>query len=168
MGRQSRGHRERRAERAGQAHKLEQELRQLVDEDAVFWTAENCPEEVRVSNLQDILAFESVGTGTSLFEGLQEHGLDLPAPDKLDERQCLERIQRILTALALLRIFVVGFEDMNPRELYAKLWNETLWEGCYVEKRNPDAFTLIDVSHRMSRSELLGLMEELRKPPSVH
>jgi hypothetical protein len=168
MGRKSREHRERRAERAGRAHDLEQELKRLTDGDSVFWTANECPEEVRVSNLQDILAFESVGTGPSLFEGLQEHGLDLPPPEKLDERQSVERIRRILRALARLRIFLVGFEDLDPRQFYAKLWNETLWEGCYVEKRNPGAFTLIDVSHKMSRSDLLGIMEELQKPPSVH
>jgi hypothetical protein len=97
MGRRSREHWERQRRRVQDAAKssreaqtsaqgtdrtaeLEAELRSLADGDAVFWTSQDCPAEVRESNLEDILAFESVGSGTSLFEGLQEHGVDLPQP----------------------------------------------------------------------------------------
>lgn len=149
------------------ASKLEEELKSLADGDAVFWTSGNCPAEIRRSNLEDILAFESVGSGTSLFEGLQEHGLELPPPEKLDERQSAEKVTEVLQALASLRIFLIGIEDMTPRQFYSTLWNQTLWEGCYIEKRNPGALTLIDVSHRLSRSDLLEFLEDLKRSGSV-
>ncbi len=178
MGRQSREHRERRErllrERragrkpAGRAGDLEEELKGLADGDAVFWTAPNCPADVRVSNLEDILAFESVGSGTSLFEGLEEHGIKLPRPEELDERQSAEKSMDVMLALAELRIFLIGFEHMNPRELYSRLWHETLWEGCFVEKRNPGAVTIIDVSHELPRSEILKRLEALSKGSTIH
>jgi hypothetical protein len=77
MGRKSREHRERRerrfrseskkpsdaSTRSDRAEQLESELKRLADGDAIFWTSGDCPAEVRVSNLEDILAFESVGSG---------------------------------------------------------------------------------------------------------
>jgi len=51
----------------------------------------------------------------------------------------------VLHALARLRIFLVGSTN-DRRESYSTIWNQTLWEGCYIEKRNPEACTLIDVS----------------------
>lgn len=181
MGRKSREHRERRERRlqdalkesgkgtgADRASELEEELKSLADGDAVFWTSGNCPAEIRQSNLEDILAFESVGSGTSLFEGLQEHGLELPPPEKLDERQSAEKVTEVLQALAGLRIFLIGFEDMTARQFYATLWNQTLWEACYVEKRNPGALTVIDISHRLSRSDILAFLEDLKRSSSIH
>lgn len=126
------------------------------------------PAEIWESNLEDVLAFESVGSGISLFEGLQEHGLDLPQPEKLDDRQSAEKVAEVLYALVALGIFLVGFDDLSPREFYSTLWNDTLWEGCYVEKRNPGALTIIDVSHMMSRSEILQTLEDMQKTASVH
>jgi hypothetical protein len=153
---------------AGRAKELEEELNRLADGDAVFWSSENCPGELWESNLEDVLAFESVGTGTSVFEGLQQHGVILPAPERLDEQECAEKATEVLHALARQRIFLFGFDDMTAREFYSTLWNQTLWEGCYVEKRNPGAITLIDVSHKMLRSEMLQFLEELKRAGSVH
>ena len=155
-------------DQAKRIEELEDRLKRLTDGDAVFWSRPGSPADIRESNLEDVLAFESVGSGTSLFEGLQEHGLDLPQPEKLDERQSAEKVAEVLCALAALRVFLVGFDDLNAREFYSTLWNETLWEGCYVEKQNPGALTIIDVSHRMSRSEILQILEDMRKTASVH
>ncbi len=168
MGRQSREHRERRESkgenpRNDRVRQLEEELNRLMDGETFFWTSNDCPPEVEESNLEDILAFESVGTGTSLFDGLQEHGLDLPHPDKLDDAQCEEKTGQVMRALEELRIVLIGFQGMSAREFYSTLWNQTLWEGCYVKKRNRGAMTIIDVSHSIPRSEMLQWLEEAAK-----
>lgn len=156
---------QKRTDRAGE---LEEELRQLAGGDAVFWISGDVPEEIRVSNLEDILAFESVESGTSLFEGLQEHGIKLPPPEELDESRSIDKVTELVGELARLRIFLTGFDDMSPREFYSTLWNQTLWEACYVEKRNPGALTIIDVSHKMSQSDLLQWIEDLEQSATVH
>jgi hypothetical protein len=155
-------------DQANRIEELEDRLKRLVDGDAVFWSLPGMPAEIRESSLEDVLAFESVGSGTSLFDGLQEHGLDLPQPEKLDERQSAEKVAEVLNALAALGIFLMGFDHLNAREFYSTLWKQTLWEGCYVEKRNPGALTIIDVSHRMLRSEIMQILEDMQKTASVH
>jgi hypothetical protein len=172
MGRKSREHRERREKRLGSkpAEKtamLEEEIRRLKEEDVVFWNARDCPADMRETHLEDILAFESVSTGTSLFSGLMENGIDLPPPETLDEEQSAKKIGQVVSALMELQIILVGFEHMSAREFYRTLWNETLWEGCHVKKRLPGAFTIMDVSHSISKSEILKIIEEAARANSV-
>lgn len=172
MGRKSREHRENREKRAAalelsRIHELEEELRHLTDGDAVFWSASHCPPEIHRAGLEDVLAFESVESGVSLFEGLQDHGIDLPRPETLDAPQSVEKIRQILVALAELQVYLIGFEHMSPRQFYWTLWNETLWEGCYVQKRFPGSSTIMDVSHSIPRSEILKHLDALTQSSSV-
>lgn len=184
MGRKSRLKREKREARLGcgpanpacgragektqAAHiaELEDRLRDLTDGE--FETGGDLPPEIQETHLEDILAFESVGSGTSLFQGLEAHGVQLPPPEKLDDRQSAEKANEVLHALAGIGVFLIGFEHMTPREFYSRIWHQTLWEGCYVEKRLPGAVTLIDVSHSMSRSDWRHFTEELRRTGTVH
>ena len=155
-------------EQAARIRKLQEDLNRLSDGEAVFRTSPACPSDVQEADLEDILAFESVGKGISLFEGLQMHGVDLPSPEKLDELQSQRKVMEVLNALADLRIFLIGFDGMSGREFYRTLWDQTLWEGCYVRKRHPGAITLIDVSHRMMRSEIEQYLDNLMKETAVH
>jgi hypothetical protein len=183
MGRQLRKHRERREsnvqngggcpncanpEQASRLMKLQNEINDLADGEAVFRAAPDCPADAFESNLEDIRAFEAVGSGISLFVGLQMHGMDLPLPEQLDERQSTQKAKEVLEALQDLQIFLVGFERMTARELYSTLYNQTLWEGCYIRKRDPGAVTLIDVSHKMARSEIMQCLDNLMKRSSIH
>jgi len=168
MGKKSREHRERRERQSDKANRLEEELRRLADGDVTFGKLPKCPDGFWESNLEDILAFESVGSGTSLFDGLQQHGLDLPHPDKLDELQSAKKVAEVLKALEELQIILVGCSNMSARRFYRILWNQTLWEGCYVKKKHPGALTVMDVSHSIPRSEMLALMEKAAKAGTVH
>jgi hypothetical protein len=173
MDRKSRERRERREEKesgskSDRAKQLEEKLTRLADGDAFFWTSKDCPPDLCESNLEDILAFESVGSGTSLFLGLQEHGMDLPNPEELNEQQSAAKVQEVLNALLELQIILVGFDGMSAHKLYSTLWNETLWEGCYVKKRHPGAMTVIDVSHRIPRSEILKVLGEIARSSQTH
>jgi len=146
---------------------LEAELTNLSDGDAEFWSRPGFPANARESNLEDILQFESVGSGVSLFEGLQRIGMDLPPPEELDECQSERKAMEVVKALAALRIFLIGFDEMDGREFYSTLWHQTLWEGCYMKKRHPGAITLIDVSHKMLKSDMVKYLENLAKAESI-
>jgi len=39
------------------------------------------------------------------------------------------------------------FETLGVPLLQGRAFTAALWKGCYVKKRNPGAFTIIDVSH---------------------
>jgi hypothetical protein len=154
--------------RAKRIKNLEEKLNKLADGKAVFWTPPECPAGIQESNLENILAFESVESGISLFEGLQLHGTKLPPPRKLDELQSQRKVMEILNALAALGIFLIGFDTMSACELYSTLWNQTLWEGCYVKKNLSDGICLIDVSHKMTQSEILEFIGATKHTNSIH
>jgi hypothetical protein len=183
MGRQSRKHRERResnfqeerpcpdganSEQSSRIMKLQDGIKNLADGEAVFQVSPDCPADTYESDLEDIRAFEAVGSGISLFVGLQMHGMNLPPPEQLDELQSMLKAKEVLDALADLRIFLMGFEEMTGQELYATLYNQTLWEGCYVKKRNPSAVTMIDVSRKMPQSKMMQFLGNLFKKNTVH
>jgi hypothetical protein len=155
-------------ERTGRIKKLRNELNSISEGKAVFKASPDIPADALESGLEDIIAFESVGSGISLFEGLQQHGMKLPPPDKLNEFKSARKVMEIFRALEELRIFLIGFEEMNARELYSKLWHQTLWEGCYVKKRYPGAITLIDVSHKMMQSDIQQYLDDLMKANRIH
>ena len=155
-------------QQAERIQKLKEELNDFAGGGAEFKTSPTCPADVQESELEDILAFESVGKGISMFEGLQMHGMDLPPPGKLDEIESRRKALEVLHALADIRIFIIGFEKMSGRELYRTLWHQTLWEGCYVTKRHPRAITLIDVSRKMKRSEIQRYLDKLMQESVVH
>lgn len=134
-------------EQADRIKRLQENLKNICGR-VFFGTSPDLPADVQEKDLEDVLAFEAVGKGISLFEGLQNHGVDLPHPEKLDEKQSRRKAREVLNALADLRIFLAGTDGMSGCRLYRTLWEQTLWEGCYVKKRNPDAVTVIDVSRK--------------------
>jgi hypothetical protein len=160
------------AEQAGtyDRDRLVAELKDQIirDHDAAFEIAEDIPLDVQEAHLKDIIAFESVSSGVSLFQGLEQHGVKLPRPETLSEKQCITKVLQVFRALAANGVLLIGYEEMDPISLYAKLWHETLWEGCYLENRPPGALTMIDVSRSMSGSDWRNLMEDLKKAPMVH
>ena len=183
MGRKSREKRERRARRNGNSSptlspeagnrpdrvaQLEAELNRMADGDTSFWNREGCPAEVRESHLKDVMAFESLSSGPSLFEGLQANGVDLPPPKQLSERQCAKKVVEILEALAEVQVLVIGFEQWSPKQAYTKFWEETLWEGCYVKKKTPGGLTLIDASHSLTRCDFERLVGDMMRAQFVN
>jgi hypothetical protein len=149
-------------------NKLQDTINDLSNGSSILKLSPNIPADIMESHLEDIVNFESVGSGTSLFEGLQQHGMKLPRPEELNEFLSSRKAMEIFRALDKLGVFLIGFEGMTARELYSILWNQTLWEGCYVKRLNPGSITLIDVSHKMKQSEIHQFLDDMMKPESIH
>jgi hypothetical protein len=153
-----------RLERIGE---IERELNRLADGEYTSGkVSPNLSLEDRQNYLENILAFESVGSGPSLFEGLEANGVRLPRPEQLSDRQCIRKVTKIMKGLSKIGVFLMGFEHLNPRELYTTLFHQTLWEGCYVKRRHPGSVTFIDVSRR-PHSKLVAGMRLLEKAQRV-
>lgn len=179
MGRKSREKRERREARkrsslvnpvptiGGRIEELKKQLELMAGGDAEFWSSEELPPDFEESYLEDIVAFESVETGLSLFEGLKQNGIELPDPETLDEEESREKVIEILAALADLRVFIIGDDGMSGHQLYSILWKETLWEGCYVKRKNPASMTMIDVS-RGFKAKMRRALRSLQKRAVIH
>lgn len=179
MGRKSREKRERREARKGLSlvnpvptggasiEKLKKQLELLAGGDAEFWSSEELPPDFEQSYLEDIVAFESVETGVPLFEGLQQNGVELPDPETLGEEESRAKVIEILEALAELKVFIIGDDGMSGRKLYSVLWKETLWEGCYVKRKNPASMTMIDVSRGL-KAKMRRTLRNLQRKAVIH
>jgi hypothetical protein len=155
-------------DRSDRIRELEEDLSRRAGGDVSFWNRGDCPSDLRESHLEDVRAFESLSSGPSLFQGLEANGVNLPPPEKLNQRQCAKKVLEILKALARVQVVIIGFEHWSPKQAYAKFWEETLWEGCYVEKKTPGGITVIDASHSLSRSDFERSIKQLMGPQFVN
>jgi hypothetical protein len=97
-----------------------------VDEE-LTWMSDDCPPEVAAQFWQSVAAYEQAPL-TTHFQQLEVVGVELPAPDALDDVRLTAKLWEVLEALARLRIFLSQTDHLSDRELYTLLWRELLRE----------------------------------------
>jgi hypothetical protein len=68
------------------------------------------------------------GPTTTNFQQLIEKGVALPRPDEIADADVRTKLWEVLSGLSELRVYLDHTDHLSERELYAKLWNETLRE----------------------------------------
>jgi hypothetical protein len=76
---------------------------------------------------EPLLAFEN-GPFTTNFDQLIKAGVEVPAPETLDDSQLHHALWNVISALADLRVFITHTDHLNDRALYTQLWHDTLRE----------------------------------------
>ncbi|MEO6064793.1 MAG: hypothetical protein ABIP49_03295, partial [Lysobacterales bacterium] len=66
------------------------------------------------------------GPTTTYFQQLLDAGVQLPEPDSVSEADIRTRLWEVIAGLEKLRAFLEHTNHLSDRELYAKLWRETL------------------------------------------
>lgn len=77
--------------------------------------------------LENIVAYESA-PWTTHYQQLEEAGIELPAPETMDDEKLTARLWEVIEALVRMRVFVDSTNHLNDRELYALLWSDVLHE----------------------------------------
>lgn len=80
---------------------------------------------------EHITAYENAEWITS-FELLIQGGMELPAPEELDDSQLNAKLWEVIRGLAMQRTFLYCTDHLSDRELYEQLWHDVLRE------ENPD------------------------------
>jgi hypothetical protein len=66
------------------------------------------------------------GPTTTNFQQLIEKGVELPEPDSVGDADIRTKLWAVLAGLAELRVYLDHTDHLSDRELYAKLWSDTL------------------------------------------
>ncbi|MEE7626149.1 hypothetical protein V3O24_08245 [Methylobacter sp. Wu8] len=91
-----------------------------------------------------VVAFEEAEWTTS-FDQLVQGGMELPAPEALDDSQLSAKLWEVIRGLAMLRTFLYCTDHLSDRELYEELWHEVLREETPDMPVNEDSACHIDL-----------------------
>ena len=72
-----------------------------------------------------MLLFEN-GPTTTHFQQLIEKGVELPEPDLVGDDDIRTKLWEVLAGLGELRVYLDHTDHLSDRELYARLWHDTL------------------------------------------
>lgn len=110
-----------------QADEFVPEGEEAVAEGELVWMSEECPPEMAAQFRMSVAAYEQA-PWTTHFQELVDAGVELPAPESMDDRKLAAKLSEVIDALARLRVFLSQTDHLSDRKLYTLLWGDTLRE----------------------------------------
>lgn len=89
-------------------------------------------------------AWES-GESPTLQEELASAGYVIPHPGTVVESELKRKLWDLVNALADLRVFLHHTDHLTDREVYCRLWEESITDSVIVMPHNPDFASHIDM-----------------------
>ncbi|MDO9268347.1 MAG: hypothetical protein Q7T96_04460 [Methylobacter sp.] len=115
------------AERQEHLLDLQRRAQEFVEDEMSFFESEQMSTELQEQFWEHVVAFEEAEWITS-FDQLVQGGMELPAPEELDDSQLSAKLWELIRSLAMLRTFLYNTDHLSDRELYQELWHELLRE----------------------------------------
>jgi hypothetical protein len=122
--------------------KLREELKRLGGSTV---TLESMPPNIEEEFLRHVLEYETAEP-ISLFRLLENAGLEIPAPDQLDDTILTTKLQEIIQRMATLGAYLLHTNHLSDRELYEYLYHEGLREEAVFFPENPSYAYTIDLT----------------------
>jgi hypothetical protein len=91
---------------------------------------------------EQVIAIESAAQ-TTRFERLEQAGVTLPDPEKMEEDELCLKLREVILGLSRLQVYLRSTDHLSDRELYTRLWASALREPAYPVI--PDSATIIDL-----------------------
>ena len=88
-------------ERQRHIRELQEKLEHIANGPVKMGFSEDCPEEIRERFLESVLAFEEAEP-VALFDELTKMGLQLPAPEEMNDVQLNSKLWEVIRCMSLL------------------------------------------------------------------
>ena len=112
-------------------------------EGELIWVSEECPPETAAQFWLSVAAYEQA-PWTTHFQELVDAGVELPAPESMDDLQLAAKLSEVVDGLARMRVFLSQTDHLSDRELYTLLWKDTLREPVKDMRRDESSAWHID------------------------
>ena len=124
-------------EREKRIAELKRQAQELAGGKMVEGGVEDTPPEVAEGFWKHVVDYEKAPWTTN-FKQLEEAGIQLPAPETLNDEQLTKKLWEVIHGLALLRVFLENTDHLSDRELYTELWSDMLREEVKAMPPDPD------------------------------
>jgi hypothetical protein len=129
--------------------KLRQELEKLGGSPV---SLESMPADMEEEFLRQVLEYESAEQ-ISLFRLLENSGVEIPAPDQLDDTTLAGKLKEIVERMASLGAYLLHTNHLSDRELYNYLYADGLREEAVLFPENPSYAYMIDLTGSGSETD---------------
>lgn len=129
--------------------RLRQELEKLGGSPV---SLESMPPDMEEEFLRQVLEYESAEP-ISLFRLLENSGLEIPAPDELDDTTLPSKLKEIIERMASMGAYLLHTDHLSDRELYHYLYSDGLREEAVLFPENPSYAYMIDLTGSGSETD---------------
>lgn len=129
--------------------RLRQELEKLGGDTFTF---ESMPVEMEEEFLRQVLEYETAEP-ISLFRLLENSGLEIPAPDQIDDEALTSKLKELIERMASVGAYLMHTDHLTDRELYTYLYFDGLREEAVLFPENPSYAYLIDLTGSGSEAD---------------
>jgi hypothetical protein len=123
-------------------NKLRAELEKLGGNTS---TLESMPADMEEEFLRHVLEYETAEQ-ISLLRLLENAGLEVPAPETLDDDALQIKLKEIIDRMASVGAYVLHTNHLSDRDLYDYLYHDALREETVLFPENPSYAYMIDLT----------------------
>ena len=123
-------------------NKLRAELEKLGGSTS---TLESMPADMEEEFLRHVLEYETAEQ-ISLLRLLENSGLEVPAPESLDDDALKIKLKEIIERMASVGSYLLHTNHLSDRELYEYLYHDALREETVLFPENPSYAYMIDLT----------------------
>jgi len=123
-------------------NKLRAELEKLGGNTS---TLESMPADMEEEFLRHVLEYETAEQ-ISLLRLLENAGLEVPAPETLDDDTLKIKLKEIIDRMASVGAYVLHTNHLSDRDLYDYLYHDALREETVLFPENPSYAYIIDLT----------------------
>jgi hypothetical protein len=131
-------------ERQRHIRELQEKLQRIAGGPVPMGFSGDCPDEIRERFLESVVAFEEAEP-VALFDELTRMGLQMPAPEDMDDVLLNSKLWEIIRCMSLLGAHLHSTDHLSDRDLYRRLWTDILREPTVLMPHNQDFAEHIDI-----------------------